>query len=158
MTLDLPDILSTLKRHDVRYVVIGGVAAILQGSPLLTQDIDICYEHSPENSENLAAALIELEAKLRGVEAKTFRNRGSFTFTTRAGPLDCMGEPAGTKGYEDLIHSAVTMELEGYKVLVASVDDLIRMKKAAGRPKDLMMAEELGALREVIENKEEKRA
>jgi hypothetical protein len=72
----------------------------------------------------------------------------AFTLSTDIGWLDLLGTPAGTAGYEDLARTADAYDLFGFRVLVASVEDLIRMKRAAGRPKDLLALEELGALRE----------
>lgn len=144
----------TLDRHGVRFVVIGGVGARLHGSPTVTNDTDICYERSPENLKGLAAALRELRATLRGVDddvpflldAKTLAAGDHFTFTTVAGGLDCLGTPAGVGGFDELADGAVPFDVDGLTVLVASIDDLIRMKRAAGRPKDLIEVEVLGAV------------
>ena len=145
-----------LSDHGVRYVVIGGIAGATHGSPSVTQDLDVCYERSPENLERLAAALGSIHARLRGadddvpfsLDAKTLAAGDHFTFTTDLGDLDCLGIPAGTLGYDDLMRSAVDIDLDGLVVAVASIDDLIRMKRAAGRPRDLAELEILGALRE----------
>jgi hypothetical protein len=77
-----------------------------------------------------------------------------FTFVTRAGDLDCLGVPAGTDGFQQLSKSAVEMELEGHRVRVSGLDDLVRMKRAAGRPKDHIEADVLLAVREEIERAE----
>jgi len=146
-----------LLRHDVHFVVIGGVAGRQWGSPVITQDTDICYERSPANFESLARALKELKASLRGappglpflLDAKTIAMGDSFTFETTAGALDCLGTPAGTAGYADLIKNATSVELaDEVTVNVCSIDDLMRMKRAAGRPKDLMHLELLAAVKE----------
>lgn len=150
------EILRTLDRHGVTFVLIGGVAARLHGSPSLTVDLDICYDRRRENLERLAAALIELGAKLRGVDddvpflldARTLAAGSNFTFTTTAGPFDVLGSPAGIQGYDELAANAEQMDIGGVVVPVADLDDLIRMKLAAGRPKDRIEAEILGALRE----------
>jgi hypothetical protein len=149
----------TLDRHGVRFVVIGGVGARLHGSPTVTNDTDICYERSPENMERLAAALRELRARLRVVEdevpflldAKTLAAGDHFTFTTWAGDLDCLATPAGVGGFDELADGAVPFDVDGLTVLVASIDDLIRMKRAAGRPKDLIEVEVLGAVQAEID-------
>lgn len=140
----------------VRFVVIGAVAGRILGSPTLTRDLDVCYARNPENLEALAAVLRQVHARLRGVDpdvpfrldAKTLAAGDSFTFTTDLGDLDVLGTPSGTKGYDDLVIDAQTVQIDGRDVLVASIDDLIRMKRAAGRPKDLVEIEILGALRE----------
>jgi hypothetical protein len=151
--------LRTLDRHAVRYVVIGGLGARLHGSPTVTNDTDICYDRSPENVERLAAALLELRARLRGVDeevpffpdAATIAAGDHFTFSTTAGNLDCMGTPAGVGGFRELAERAQAYDVEGLRVLVASIEDLIRMKRAAGRPKDLI---EIDVLRAVQEERE----
>jgi hypothetical protein len=149
-------IVRTLHRHDVHFVLIGGIAGQLWGSPTITQDLDICYSREKSNLEQLAAALRELHAKLRGVkedvpfrlDARTLAAGDSFTFTTDIGDLDCLGTPTGTNGYEDLSQAAEPMNVGGIKILVTSFDDLIRMKRAAGRPKDRIEVEILGAVRD----------
>jgi hypothetical protein len=151
--------LETLVRHKVRFVVIGGFAGRLWGSPTLTNDLDICYARDRKNLRALGAALLELEASLRGApdglpfrpDAETLAAGDHFTFATNAGNLDCLGTPDGSRGFADLIAGAKPMKLDGVEVPVASVDDLIRLKRAAGRPKDLIEVEVLGALREEME-------
>ena len=155
--------LQTLDRHGVRFVVIGGVGARLQGSPTVTNDTDICYERSPENLERLAGALQELGANLRGVDeevpflpdAKTLAAGDHFTFRTEAGDFDILGTPAGVDGFDELAGRAEPFDIDGINVLVASIDDLIRMKRAAGRAKDLIEVEVLAAVRDEIESGEE---
>lgn len=155
-------LLQTLDAHGVAFVVIGGVAAILQGAPLTTGDLDICYERSTPNLEALGRALRSLDARLRGVEAglpfqldaRTLRLGDSFTFATSAGDLDCLGTPSGTGGYADLVTKAIEMELVGIRVRLASVDDLIRMKRAANRLKDREQLRVLGALRDELDGEE----
>lgn len=154
---DAAAIVRVLQRHEVEFVVIGGIAGQLWGSPTITQDLDICYDREKTNLEHLAAALRELNAKLRGVkedvpfrlDARTLFNGDSFTFTTDFGALDCLATPSGTSGYADLEKAAETMTGGGgLKMLVCSIDDLIRMKRAAGRTKDRLELEHLGALRD----------
>lgn len=152
-------LLETLDRHVVRYVVVGGIAGRLLGSPTVTRDLDICYARDGANLSALAAALVELHAQLRGapaglpfrLDARTLRAGDSFTFVTDAGDLDVLGTPTGTSGFADLARTAISTDLGGLVVLVASVDDLIRMKRAAGRPKDLIEVEVLGALRDEVD-------
>jgi hypothetical protein len=116
----------------VRFVVIGGVAAILHGSPQLTEDLDVCYGRDPENLDSLAAALQHLGAKPRGITqeipfklaARTLRNGDSFTFQTRFGPFDCIGTPAGTRGYGDLVANAVDFDVDGLRIKTVALDDL----------------------------------
>lgn len=154
-------ILRTLHAHGVRFVVIGGIAGTLHGSTTITYDLDICYDRERPNLEMLAAALRELGAYLRGadpglpfkLEAETLRRGLNFTFTTRYGDLDCLGEPAGGFDYDALAANADAVDLDGWQVLVAALDELIRMKRAAGRVKDRVEVENLSALREVREKR-----
>jgi hypothetical protein len=156
------DALEILVKHRARFVVIGGFAAQLHGSPMLTQDIDVCYARGDVDLKRMAAALKELRATLRGaplevpfvLDAKTLRMGDHFTFDTDAGALDILGHPSGAPGgYEELERSADEFDLGTITVRVASIDDLIRMKRAAGRPKDLAAVEELGALRDEIDER-----
>lgn len=152
-------VIRLLGRHGVRYVLIGGLAAVTHGAPLVTQDVDICYAREPDDLDRLAAALREVHAELRGAPAglpfrldtKALRAGDSCTLTTDVGWVDILATPSGTSGYDDLARTAEPYDLFGHRVLVASVDDLIRMKRAAGRPKDLLAVEELGALREELD-------
>jgi hypothetical protein len=151
--------LRTLSEHDVRFVLIGGFAAALRGSPMITGDIGICYARDDENLHALADALRKLGATLRGapldvpfqLDAATLKAGDHYTFSTKAGPVDCLGTPAGTGGFADLDASATDEDLDGLTVRVASIDDLIRMKLAAGRPQDLIAVEWLSALRDELD-------
>jgi hypothetical protein len=151
--------LRTLIDHRVRFLLIGGYAGALRGSPVITGDVDICYARDDENLQRLASALQALGSRLRGarhdvpfqLDAATLRAGDHFTFTTMAGSLDCLGTPAGTEGFADLDASATDEDLDGLLVRVASLDDLIRMKRAAGRPADLIAVEWLSALRDELE-------
>ncbi len=151
--------LRTLVRHGVAFVVIGGIAARLHGSPTVTNDLDICYERSEANFERLGAALVEVDAYPRGAppglpfvaDAATLAGGDRFTLQTTAGGLDCLGTPAGTRGYQDLTANAERWKIaEGLEVQVTALADLIRMKRASGRPKDRIELEVLGALRDEI--------
>jgi hypothetical protein len=150
--------LRTLVRHGVRFVLIGGYAAALRGSPMMTGDVDVCYARDQENLERLATALGELGARLRGAPAalpfrldrQSLQAGDHFTFATDVGPIDCLGTPAGTEGFPDLDASATDEDVGGVVVRVASVDDLIRMKRATGRPQDRIAIEWLSALGEEL--------
>jgi len=150
--------LETLNRHGVRFLVIGGFAGKLHGSPALTVDVDVCYARTPENLQRLAAALRELHAELRGagpglpfrLDARSLAAGDRFTFRTDAGDLDILGLPSGTDGFADLEPNAVPMDLDGVVVRVAALEDLIRMKRATGRPRDRAHLEILLALRDEL--------
>jgi hypothetical protein len=154
------DALETLAKHRVRFVLVGGVAANLRGSTTVTQDVDVCCARDDENLERMASALKELHARLRGappqvpflLDARTLKMGDHFTFVTDVGSLDILGHPSGIPGgYQELERASDRVDLGGFTVTVASIDDLIRMKRAAGRAKDLVEVEVLGALRDEID-------
>jgi predicted nucleotidyltransferase len=155
--LDVKGILQVLTTHGVDFVLIGGVAAILHGSATLTQDVDISFAQDDANLEALGEALDELRARLRGVEddmpfvpdARTLRQLQLLTLQTSAGPLDLLVRPDGSPPYERLRRGAERMDVGGFAVQVASLDDLIAMKRAVGRDKDLLAVEELETIRDL---------
>ncbi|MEA3020933.1 MAG: hypothetical protein QOI47_2457 [Actinomycetota bacterium] len=150
------DVLTVLVDHGVRFVLIGGLAGRAWGSPLVTGDTDVAYARDDRNLERLADALNELDARLRGVEddvpflldAMTLRAGSNFTFATRAGDVDIFGTVAGIDDFDQLWSAADEVDVRGMPVRVAVVSDLIEMKRAAGRPKDIAALEVLGALEE----------
>ncbi len=152
--------LEALVEHGVRFVLIGGYAAALRGSPMMTGDVDICPARDRANLDRLAAALQSLRARLRGaspdvpflLDGRTLEEGDHFTFATDAGPMDCLGTPAGTDGFLDIDASATDEDLDGLVVRVASLDDLIRMKRAADRPQDRIAVEWLSALRDELDS------
>ena len=151
------EILATLDRHDVRYVLIGGLAAVLYGSAHVTTDVDIVPEEAADNLERLSAALRELDARIRvagepdGVAfdpAPEFLRRVRiWNLQTTRGDLDIAFEPSGTRGYEDLRRDMVAIRVRGLDVPVASLADVIRSKEAAGRERDRAV---LPGLRELL--------
>ena len=155
-------IVRALEAHEVDYVLIGALAAALHGSPLRTNDADICPSREPRNLERLAAALTDLDARIyssatpEGLEwardAAALKNAEMWNLVTRHGRLDISFEPSGTRGYRDLAPRAVTFEVEGVRVRAASLLDVIRSKEAAGRRKD---EEQLPTLRKLLERLEE---
>lgn len=147
VALQADEIFACLARHGVRYVVIGGLAAILHGSPQLTFDVDICPAKETDNLAKLAAALREMEARIRTPDAPegvsftcdaTFLSRVSLlNLVTRFGELDVSFDPSGTRGFEDLRTRSLDLKLGTSPVPVAALEDVIRSKEAANRPKDL---------------------
>ncbi len=152
------ELFACLDRHGVQYVLIGGLAAVLHGSPLPTVDADICPSPAPENLQRLALALHELDARIRtpdtpgGVafphDAPFLSGVQMLNLITRAGDLDLSFTPAGTAGYADLSAHAARMVVVGVPVTVAALEDVIRSKEAANRPKDLRA---LPMLRQLLE-------
>jgi hypothetical protein len=153
-SLKLRTLLEVLERNAVDFIVIGGVAGIVHGSAYPTYDFDLLYSRDEKNLERLAAALVELHVTLRNappdlpfqIDARTLAAGSNFTFDSNVGAFDILGHADGMRDYETMRADSVREELWGVSVRVASIDDLIRMKRAAGRPKDKSMAEELTAL------------
>ena len=152
------EIFRALEKHGVRYVLIGGYAAVIHGSNAATFDVDVTPEESLDNLEKLSGALTELDAKVRTAaqpEGVAFGHDGRslaavriWNLTTRYGDLDLTFEPSGTSGYKDLARGAVRISLNGIEVSVASLADVVRSKEAAGRPKDQLT---LPTLRRILE-------
>jgi hypothetical protein len=155
--LDLPHLLAVLDRHRVVYVLIGGLAAVYHGSPFPTEDADITPRADTNNLTRLAAALAELNARIRtesepgglpfAFNADSLAAVNILNLTTDAGDLDITLQPAGTRGYSDLHRDASDVELYGLTVQVASLADVIRSKQAANRPKDQRV---LPTLRDIL--------
>jgi hypothetical protein len=160
--------LAALREADVRFVLVGGMAAILHGDVGVTIDLDVVPEREPENLDRLAGALGSLGARIRteGVpKGLAFDCSGGFlrnlapdsilNLTTRAGDLDLTFRPSGTEGYADLRRDAIEIEAaEGVRILVASLADVIRSKEAAGREKDRIVLPRLRRLLDRIDSEE----
>lgn len=154
---DGPAIIDVLVRHGVSFVMIGGFAASVHGSPLLTNDVDVVPASDRDNWARLSNALHELDAKVRAVEldkplpvdhdAESLAASGNWKLTTKYGDLDITQLPAGTQGYDDLKKDAIEIELRGIRISVASLADIVRSKEAAGRDKDRLA---LPVLRELV--------
>ncbi len=153
--LDAEGLLRRLTEAGVDFVVIGGIAMLLHGSARLTRDLDIVFAADEGNLEALGAVLVELDARLREIaedvpfvpDAGTLRNVQLLTLDTAAGWLDVHRDVDGAPRYAVLRRHAERMDLGGFSVLVASPDDMIAMKLAAGKPVDLIDVEELRAIK-----------
>jgi hypothetical protein len=154
--LEATPILEVLRRHGVRFVMIGGLAAVVHGAAHVTNDIDITPEQTRDNLARLSAALRELAAEVRASgeghsfdqDADSLAEAKVWNLSTPHGDLDITFEPAGTFGYDDLKRDAITVLVFGAKVDVASLADVIRSKEAAGREKDRVA---LPVLRRLLE-------
>jgi hypothetical protein len=146
--------------HGVDFVVIGGWAAILHGSGYVTNDLDICYSRERMNLRRLADALAPHRPQPRGFDeslpfvwdAATLANGSVFTLRTDLGAIDLLAEVAGVGGYAEALAASIEMEAFERRVRVLDLGALIRAKRAAGRPKDLLMLPELEGLLEAGED------
>lgn len=149
--------LKVLADSEVNFVIVGGFAAVARGSLQVTQDLDICYERTPENFKRLAAALAPYHPGLRGapedipfvLDERTLAQGMNFTLQTELGDIDLLGELSGVGGFPEVARDAIWLTLYGGSYRIASLDALIRSKRAAGRPKDLNALPELEALKEL---------
>ena len=152
--IDFRRLIGALCASEVRFVVVGGVAATLHGSARLTQDVDIVYSRDADNLRRIARALEPLQPYLRGappglpfrLDEHTLAAGLNFTLSTSAGDIDLLGEIAGVGNYDALAHHTLEVELFGFRCLCLDLPTLIQAKIAAGRPKDLEAVAELRAL------------
>lgn len=156
LSFDPIRILQQLTADEVEFIVIGGIAGRIHGSPTVTNDLDICYRRTRANCARLATTLHVLGARLRDlpahlpaqIDATSIWQGHNFTFVTNAGFFDCLASPeeGAPTGYTDLTKNAETVAIADSPILVCSLEDLIRMKQAAGRAKDLIEVEVLKAV------------
>ncbi len=136
------EILELLNRHEVEYIVVGGVAAVIQGAPVTTFDIDTLVRVSEENADRLLRVLDELEAHFREHQSTLRPTRedimagGHLLLMTRAGPLDVLGFIGKGERYEDLVDASSRVSMTTGSIRVLGLEELIRQKKATNRPKD----------------------
>lgn len=159
-TVRFGQILETLANHEVEFIVVGNVSAVLQGAPVTTFDLDIVHSRSDENLPRLLAALQDLDAFYREQSTRKIAPKishlaspGRQLLSTRLGPLDVLGAIDANRDYESLIPFSTEAVLKsGAKVRVLNLDTLIEFKQNAGRPKDLAV---LPVLKRTLEERRE---
>jgi hypothetical protein len=155
--LKLQALLGRLGRAEVDFVVVGGVAVVFQGYGRATKDLDIAYATSDDNLRRLGEVLLALHARLRGVpedvpfvpDGRTLARTRLLTLETDDGSLDLLAHPPGAPPYATLRERADRVDLDGLVVAVAALDDLLAMKRAAGRPQDLVDIDALEVARRI---------
>lgn len=152
--LDLIRLFETLARHGVDYVVIGGVAVQVHGHRRTTMDLDLVPRRSEDNLRRLGSALEELEAQPRDAPQGEAQISAADPerlaiaaavppLSTRHGQLHILNEPKGARPFDRLRDAALVVKVEGIEIPIVALDDLLRMKRASGRPADL---EDIAAL------------
>lgn len=144
---DLDALLLELATAGVEFVIVGGVAAVLQGAPVTTLDLDIVHRRTPENVERLLGVLRRLDAVMRydladrGLRptAEMLSGRGQLNLSTSLGPLDPLCELHEGQGYEELLAHADIVTDDGLSLHVLDLPTLIEIKARAGRAKDRLM-------------------
>jgi len=141
--VNLSSILEGLIKADVRFILVGGLAAVVQGAPVTTMDVDILHNRSPENIAKLFAFLKSIAAIYRRPDDKViepkeedFGGMGHALFTTRLGPLDVLAVIEEGQTYEDLLDHTVEIEFRGHTIRVLDLKMLIKLKRTSKDPKD----------------------
>jgi predicted nucleotidyltransferase len=141
----LAELVSILAKHEVEFIIVGGMAAVLRGTPVNTFDLDVVYERSAPNIERLLQALDELDAIVRDdprklrLNASHLRSPGHKLMETNQGPLDLLGAVEETTGFPELITDSDWIDLGVARARVLSLERLIQLKQRLGRPKDQAM-------------------
>ncbi len=154
MTANFREIIPLLSKAQVQFIVIGGGAAIIHGAARATYDVDVVYSRNQKNIQNLALALQSMNPNLRGAppglpfrwDERTIKAGLNFTLTTDLGDLDLLGEVTGGGSYEQLLPFTEEIEFFGATCRLVTLEKLIELKRAAGRPKDFEGIAELEAL------------
>lgn len=158
--INIRQTLELLVEHEVEFVVIGGVAIRAHGSAYVTVDLDICYERNRENLARIARSLARINPRFRDFPAelpfvwdeRTLQQGTNFTLVTALGEIDLLGEVSGLGDYQAVLAHSTHIPIFDLPCQVLSLEGLILAKRAAGRPKDLLVLPELEALLELSES------
>lgn len=149
--MQLIELLGVLVRHEVEFIVVGGVAAVINGAPVTTQDLDILHRRTPDNVRRLVAAVTELDATFR-TDSRGIRPNeshlsasGHALLKTKLGVLDALGTIETNTTYDDVLDDTFITVVDGMPIRVLKLERLIKVKEQLGRPKDLRMLIELRA-------------
>jgi hypothetical protein len=157
--IGLQRLLTALHAKRVEFIIVGGVAARAHGSARVTQDIDVSYSRSRKNIERLVDALRPLRPYLRGAppglpfewSAETLERGLNFTLTTTAGDIDLLGEIVGGGTYRELLPHTISAPVFGHETRILDLPWLIKVKRAAGRPRDLEAVAELEVIADMTD-------
>jgi len=141
--VNLSSILEGLVTADIDFILVGGLAAVVQGTPVTTMDVDIVHKQSPENIAKLLAFLKTVDAIHRRPDDKIIEpseddlsGTGHALLATRLGPLDVLAVIEGGRGYGDLLEHTIKIEFRGHTIRVLGLKMLIQLKRTSTDPKD----------------------
>lgn len=162
MKTDFKTLLSKLSENDFDFILIGGFAASVYGSSYVTHDLDVCAVLTPGNIEKLRRVLADVHPKHRITEKKPsfldvpeeLNGINNLYLETDIGVLDLISNVIGVGDFSELSKNAIEIKIFGRSCKIISLDDLIKTKTALKRPKDILVAEELGVIRKK-ENKKD---
>ena len=140
---NLSELLESLCASGIDFILVGGLAAVIQGSPVTTMDVDIVHRRTPDNIERLMAFLKSIETVYRRPDDKVIEpmasdlaGMGHLFFKTRLGPLDVLSYVEGKKTYEELIGHTVEISFKGHMIRVLDLKTLVELKRLSKDPKD----------------------
>jgi len=158
--IDFFSVFEILAKHDVEFIITGGVSAVLMGAPVTTFDLDIIHHRTEKNIDNLLLALEELDAHYRlrqdikiKPQKEALCGNGHHLLLTTCGPLDIMGTVGHGLSYSDILPETEKIEIETHILLVQSLTSLIALKRRLGRAKDLAT---IPILQQTIDQQEKK--
>lgn len=154
MVTGYQQLLAVLVDNEIRFIVVGGMAAVVHGAARLTFDLDVVYDRDPENMERIVRTLEPYRPYLRGAppelpfsfDLPTLKAGLNFTLVTSIGNLDLLGEITGGGGYDELKPFSEEIDVQGIRCWCLGLERLIHVKRAAGRPRDLEAVAELELL------------
>lgn len=140
---NLSEIPERLLKADVRFILVGGLAVVVQGAPVTTMDVNIVHEQSPGNIAKLHAFLESVDAFYRRPDDRMIRpqksdlsTKGHLLLVTRFGPLDVLAVIENGKTYEDLLSHIIEIDFKGQTLYVLKLEMLIRLKSASTETRD----------------------
>lgn len=156
----LSEVLEGLLGAGVDFVLVGGLAAVIQGAPVTTMDVDVVHNQSPENIARLLSFLKSVDAvhrrpddRLIEPKERDLSGKGHVLLTTRIGPLDILAVIEGGRSYEELLERTVEIDFRGHCLRVLDLKTLIELKQTSTDPKD---KQRLPVLKETLRQLEEK--
>ena len=156
----LSEVLEGLLEAGVDFILVGGLAAVIQGAPVTTMDVDVVHSQSPENIARLLSFLKSVDAVHRRLDERLIEpkerdlsGKGHVLLTTRIGPLDILAVIEGGRSYEELLEHTVEIDFRGHSLRVLDLKTLIELKETSTDPKD---KQRLPVLKETLRQLEEK--